>query len=786
MVIIMKKWQRKGIAMILTAALAFTAVGCGGNTNNTKGGGKEGGSSPAVSDTGGDGGADPEAKGRYIETQLDIPTDFQGRGCMAKLSDGTLVVVDTFEGTKYTSSDGGATWQEEEIAALQKLLSSVEGEFRTAIAPDGGILIDYIDWFNSSDEKLYPEVFLYVAPDGSETEFEPKLDGYHAAVSELVFSPEGRLFVTANNDVIYEVDIQNQTTKELFELAEATEQAMWADSSRLMVQDGKGLYFYSLETGELDSNDTVLNEFIAEQNSQKMGIVVCSGVGEQGEEAVYLASVGGIYRHIIGGSVMEQMADGALNNLSDPTKTPISIIQTGEAAFLILYDDGELYSYIYDPEAPAVPREQITIYGLYDNETVRRAVSVFRKQNPDVFVRFEVGISGEDGMTENDAIHNLNTRLLAGEGPDLLLLNGLPIDSYMQKGILADLNGEVGALKSTNAFFEGILESYRSGNGIYALPFRYEIPILAGADGNVSSIGDLSTLADVAERIATETGEKKTVLGTYTGEELLEKIYRLCADTWITESGSVDREKLREFLEDAKRIYVAEQANLSEESKAQHEESQVWMNSYYTKGEAKARRLGSYDQAINQIAGDQILCAGYMRGMSDYNAVVSVGRQWENTADAYKIKAWNGQSTNAFYPTGIVGLSTNAKNPETAKAFLQTLFSEDVQKVDLEDGFPVNEDAFKTFTVQTNPNATYSLAFSGPDGTHFGLEIVWPDEQEMEELRGIIEAAHTPVGTDSLLESDITAIGVKALTGEKEIDECVEEIVQKISLRLQE
>ncbi|MCM1568744.1 MAG: hypothetical protein NC081_04775 [Roseburia sp.] len=779
----MKKWQRRGIAMILTAALAFTALGCGGSPKET---GTEGDGGSSVGAMGGDGSAGATAKGRYMETQLDIPTDFQRGGCMAKLSDGTLAVVDTLAGIKYTSSDEGQTWQEDEIAALQRVLSAVEGEYRTAIAPDGGIFIEYIDWYQSSEEKLYPEKFLYVAPDGSETEFELGLEEYHASVTKMAFSTRGRLFAATNSDVVYEIDIQNRSAKKLFELAGAWDLAMWADSKRLMLQDGQQVYFYSLDTGEYHTEDAVLNDFIKEQNSQKTGIVLCSGEGEQGEDTVFLASVGGIYCHVAGGSVMEQLADGALNNLGDPTKTPISMLQMDEKAFLILYDDGELYSYIYDPEALAVPEEQISIYGLYDNETVRRAVSVFRKENPDVFVRFEIGISGEDGMTENDAIHNLNTRLLADEGPDLLLLNGLPLDSYKEKGILADLKGETESLKSTNAFFEGVLEGYGDDKGIYALPFRYEIPCLSGAEGKVSSVVDLGTLADAVERIAAEGNVKETILGTYTGEELLEKIYRLCADSWITENGSVDKEKLGEFLTDAKRIYTSEQANLKEEAKAGHEESRRRLQSFYTEEEMKLRRLGVYDQVINQLMGEQILSAGYLRSMSDYKAVVSVGRQWEDTSEAYRIKAWSGQSAGTFCPTGIIGLSANTKDPETAKAFLRTLFREDVQKVDLGDGFPVNEDAFEIFTTQANPNETYSLGFSGPDGAYLGLEIVWPNEGEVEELREIIQASHTPVGTDSLLEDDIIAIGVKALTGEKEIDECVEEIVQKISLRMQE
>lgn len=37
----------------------------------------------------------------------------------------------------------------------------------------------------------------------------------------------------------------------------------------------------------------------------------------------------------------------------------------------------------------------------------------------------EIGLTGEDGMTEADALRTLNTEILAGSGPDILRLDGM-------------------------------------------------------------------------------------------------------------------------------------------------------------------------------------------------------------------------------------------------------------------------------------------------------------------------------------------------------------------------
>ena len=59
---------------------------------------------------------------------------------------------------------------------------------------------------------------------------------------------------------------------------------------------------------------------------------------------------------------------------------------------------------------------------------LRQAISVYQKQNPDVYVDLEIGMSGEDSVTASDALRTLNTDIMAGKGPDILILDGMPVD----------------------------------------------------------------------------------------------------------------------------------------------------------------------------------------------------------------------------------------------------------------------------------------------------------------------------------------------------------------------
>ena len=68
----------------------------------------------------------------------------------------------------------------------------------------------------------------------------------------------------------------------------------------------------------------------------------------------------------------------------------------------------------------AVPQENLKVYSLEKNVDLSTAVSFYQIQNPDVFVEYEVGMDEGEAVTREDAVRKLNSKILAGEGPDVL------------------------------------------------------------------------------------------------------------------------------------------------------------------------------------------------------------------------------------------------------------------------------------------------------------------------------------------------------------------------------
>lgn len=762
-------------AFIMVIIVTFIMAACTKTENQTKENGKSNVSNENTKEK-------ENAKGRYLETIINMPEGFNGKGSIKRLTDGSLMAVDTEHATKSISTDEGKTWKTETIKELKSIVEGKTEITSVSLAEDGSIFIAYVKWGEKQDGKMYPEKYFYQKPDKTITEFELGIEEYKTSMSDSEFTLDGRLFAGMRGGNIYEINLGKKSAKKIFSVENEVCSDMCSNEDMLMILDSKKVYFYNLKSGEITADDNVLNSYVEKQTEKTEGMVMCTAKDGKNKQTLYLAGRGGIASHAIGGSVMEQLVDGALTNLGDPSRAPLEMLQNEDGSFLILYRDGELDSYVYDANASAVPDQQLTIYSLHENETIRQAISAFRKKNPKVFVKFEVGLSGDNGVTESDAINNLNTELLAGEGPDMILLEGMPLESYEEKGMLVNLADVITDLENANTYFEGILKGYQRESGTYVLPFRYDVPLLTGDKDTLSKISDLKTLADEAEKIAGLQTTKETVLGCYTAEELLEKLYLTSANVWTTEGKTVDKAALSEFLTQAKRIYEAEQKNLDEKESKAHEE----IVNYYKKQcedekEVTEYLLKSGNQAHQQLLKQQILSAGYLSSMSEFESVTSVKKVNKNE---YKI--WNGQDSNVFCPTGSIGISKNSKNLENAKQFIQVLLGTEVQGKDLGDGFPVNANAYKNFTKNPAPNSSITVGAKDGNGNEVNLEMEWPKQAEIEKLNNIINSLKVPVISDNSLKDEVITIGARALTGEKGVEQSVEEIIQKISLHLQE
>ena len=788
----MRRLWKCAAAWLLTGAFVMGAAGCGS-------GGK---TDLADMDSGGLDTADESdkeaAKGRYVEILKETPDGVNAIEEMVRLSDGSVAFINPSSGDLHTSADNGDSWETKEIPVLAELLSNEKIDITSmAIAPDGGIFFSYVDWGSAQGDGV-GEIYYYIDKDGNAAEISltDETGSYNFYLSEAKFIGERQLTAFMNGGNAYQIDLDTNaiTPMSLPETVETGDVTM----SGLGHMFTAGDYVMSDEwlyqiSAKATVEDLTLCDYLKEAFKDNRGIAVCF---DSGDQTMYLASADGLYSHVVGGSVMEKLLDGGMSNLSDPTKNVVSILKNGDNSFLMAYDDGEIDLYQYDKDVPSVPTQQITVYSLEQNMLISKAVSIFRKNHPDVFVKQEIGISGDYGMTREDAIQNLNTKLLAGEGPDILLLDQMPMDSYIEKGMLANLEEVIGELEKSNQFFSNILRAYQTDSGLYAVPFRYQIPVLVAQKGKADEISGISSLTGIVKKAREDLPNATTVLGKYTAEELLNRLFLAGSDSFLVYSGTdgeapekkLDEGAVKHFLEQASEIYQAEQQNITEEKLNNHNKSLTWYGESGIQSPLETLRVDT-GSLFDVVSGNQSFILGKLSGMTDVQMALGGPDGEPEKGMSYKIIG--GAEGKLFTPNGIAGINEKTKEKELALSFLAELLSEETQKADLDNGFPVNADAYDKFTETLYPDHSYgfSAATVSENGEESGtvhFSAQWPSEEEIAALKEQISGLEIPSLSDSVVLSAVMENGIKVLEGDMGVEEGCDAIVQKIELYLAE
>ena len=795
----------KTLALFLSAALLF--AGCG----------KTGGEQESVGDMAGGG---DKTMGRYVEEEIGRPEEMERNGGIVRLADGTLQIFDFNQGP-FVSQDEGKTWTKK-----YDDWSGMVGEgyfMNAAAAKDGSLFLVYSTYdavsSEEGEEASQEEVsdaerseqpdtepaetedtevqveesdmftidchYMFVSPEGETREIMLPFDmDNYELITNCWYTPDGRL-LASQGGAIYEINQEDGSLTVLFETDGDADTACFSDTQMVAFTNTKA-YRFDLVKGELLEQDEELDKFISGlTNNGEKGVYWTSGnysflVAMDKDNTLYLACQDGLYQCTAGESP-KQLLQGTLCSMGDPSNGKYGMLVEDGPVFLVLFSSG-LSRFTYDETMPATPDKELKVYSLKKDQTLQQAVSAYQKAHQDVFVKYEVGMSGENGLTAEDAIKALNTEIMAGNGPDVIMLDGLPIESYLAKGMLADLSENLKAAEEKEEFFDNITRVYEEDGKIYAIPTRFRIPLLMGNEEFVSNIQDLSSLSAVMEEMR-EKNPEGSILSAYTPEILLKMLAIASEPTWSKEDGNLQEETVKEFLTQAKKIYDNEISGISDSEKEEFLNSV--RGSDDSSGTAEETALDISWSILNFLTKSQAqLAIGASQQVSlDFTNVISVPRVKPEVV----YKPLSLQAENVFQAESIVGVSAKAAESEMAREFVEMLLSYNVMSMQQEP-YPVNAASFDSLfdTDMEGDGAFGSMGISKDDGSVATLDLYWPNEEEQKGLEQMVRSLKTPYLPGSPIEQAVLEAGVSVLEGNMSVDEGVAQIKQKIQLYLSE
>ena len=733
---------------ILVAAvmLGASVTGCG-----TKGllENEDGTQSDAMNEAPGQGG---NGVGRYIGTTVYEGSEFYDLTQMQTLEDGQIVLLNCYSMEKIVSEDGGSTWHAETDDALSAALAEHDPA-DTAIAKDGTIAWIGRDERADSPGGIHSEydynLYIYETTgmddvagtddeDGAVRRIPVELSGEDSFLRRLAFDEDGTLYAYAYENgggSIYRIDVHDGSVQRLVQVENSNEGTMACRENILMYVTGRQVFLYDLEK-KCFLEDETLENFLEENFQGRMLWVGGNyhaypflGAGRM----IYIVGEKGLYRHAIGGSAVEQVIDGAFSPLGNPSDHIVAMTANDQNEFLAMFDNGNMMQFVYDAALPSVPPDRLIVYSLNEDELVKQTIAACQAQAPNLYIQYQIGMD-EDGVTREDALKKLNTQLLSGSGPDIIIMDGMNMDTYAEKGVLADLSDIVNEIDQQDGLYGNLIDSLAVDGRVYAVPAKFYIPVLYGEESYVGGVEDYVSMADMVERARNEYPDTD-LLSVCSATGILKRSVPVCAPVWKDGDGQLNREKIREFLEQSKQIYAAQ-------------DMADW----------------EYEEALSMPR---------MEGL-------------ENTV----MKPLNGQAGNVYHPASIIGMNAAAENPHMAKQFVSMMLGADVQKV-VPSGLPVNKKAlpeqFAYEESELGENGEKGMAgFTMANGENFFYSIYPVNQEGIARLEQWIAQIDTPYLSDTVLEGAVCTEGAAYLEGRQELDAAVAAIAERVEIYLAE
>lgn len=725
----MKKHIYKLIVGLLIGTMAFGVTGCSGNIQNEK--------SSINQDV---------PIGRYIEENIEIPKEIKELIDYKVKSDGAMDLYGYDSGNQviaYTSKDG-QSWESKDATWLNDFISAGNQLSDIAYNEKGEYYVLYFNQdFGMHLGKLSEDNKVEEIPYGADGE---------RYISSIKVLEDGEILIGMDSGVAKINEVDGSVIEEYTITNRGDEFVVAGDQLMIVNAQRGGIVAFNLESGDEES-------FIPYE-----GTLWGSKLLSNEEGSVYIVNTEGISRLALGGSIWENVIEGSTSSFGTPSLFMRQVAMKGNDEFIVAFSSGEdgnmLLSYRFDPNVPARPTTEVNLYMLEDNRTIRQAVAEYQRQNQEVFINMQVGIREGDTITKSDAIRTLNTQLLAGKGPDILVLDGLPIQSYMDKGVLLDMSDWVDGMRDSGQWLENITEAYRQEDGtIYALPTRFTMPTLWGNKELVNEVDSLKGLAAWAK----ENPDKK-VFYSMTPEALMKKFYGITAYEWMDEKGQIKEDAFVTFLDSIK--------TLADQDFVDQEQSMDTSSS-----------AGGMTIEFNDISDPEVQESVENALSTEYMAHKDIELHMAQRAGFRDIRYLNsaiiqrgdgdfglalGKDGGVYQPVGSVGINANSKNQDIAREIVKLAMSKEVQKVNLDDGLPIDKEALEE-------QATVSKDGMMPQAILMILEKpiqMQPVTQESyTKLKEQVDKLRIPAMTDELLMNLIIEETKGYFHGEKTANE---------------
>ena len=548
------------------------------------------------------------------------------------------------------------------------------------------------------------------------------------------------------------------------------------DSNLNVISESSGLY----DSLKEDIDETIAKEDSTYSNGKKI-------LKSDGENNLYILTDRALYKKQVGSkaiTIVLDDTDGYENN----TNTVLQVVLCGDRYITIDSEHNISVYAVNDGTVTVVDKQEITLWSLRYATFVEQAVDIFNSMSSNITVKYEYGVSDDNGVTIKDAVNALNTELLSGKGPDVILTDGLNINSYIDNGAfldLAELETEI-QNKYSNCL-EKIMDTYRVGDKVYAIPSRMTFQAVIEPDDISGSLNYISDFQDYIDN--SEPPKEGNDLDMCDWTLVFEEFYPQYVNDFIKDE-KFDTETFKTFLEELYTLWKTLESRTPEERYAKWEEEQK-------DGEGCERQFGwrivplvDYEYSGQSISVGTIEYLDTIKLIYGYRIDKDDGTHY--IKDDHTLRALVHDDKTLYTPIVTLAINSNTKKVDEAETFVMKMFDKELQFLYVGDpyytmGLPVNLDGilYEDYVLSDGGKLTPG---SGQyyAGYWSGFNSIFEEDDDLNACFEMLKGLDAPVNDDIQVRNIIEEGIDDYMNDNKSLDDTVKDIDNQLGIYFSE
>lgn len=625
---------------------------------------------------------------------------------------------------------------------------------------------EFVEQNSEGEDSVYEDIYYLIKVDSTGKEvwkLPLNENGQNYWVKWMHLFPDGRIGVADQNGVSF-YDMEGKPVGHLDPKEEL-------DGGTYFLKDGTvviSVYNEALNKNVLRKLDINTGEYSEEYEISGLnGYSLYPGA----DSDFLLVGNGGIYSYNLGDAQVKKLLDFIDSDMSSSYVYHLSAVSEKELYGVMADDmtgDEALMKFTKVDPKDVTDKTVLTLACYYLDWEVRKYVVEFNKSNPDYRITITDYSQYDTDEDYTAGITKLNTDIVSGKMPDILLLNdNIPVESYAAKGLFEDLYFYIDQdteLKRED-YFQNVLKVHENNGELYCLPSRFIIYTVTGKTADVGN-GTGWTLQELKDVLAAKP-EGTQVFSGMTRQEMLYYSIRMSGNQFIDwESGKCNFNtegfiSLLEFIKD-----------FPEELPEDYWEKDMGM---------------SWDEQLRQ--GKVLLDQTVLDSFSGYNYLKKAFFGEDITMIGFPSENKKGSAIGANIK---LSMSSKSKNKDGVWQFLRYFLTEEYQEKD-NYGWPLSLKQAELMGQKAQKKPTYE----DENGNQVeydeiyninGVDIVIEPmtQEEVEEVLGFMQSVDQLYTNNQALIDIISEEAAPYFAGQKNVKEVVDIIQNRVQIYVSE